>query len=80
MFEGPQGIFPLTFPDHIQHDLIGMALTKYPAIKATSAGFYHTLHSGEELKVITCGESISLKLKSYSEDAYWIKKYLFNND
>jgi hypothetical protein len=71
MCESPvEGMFPVLFPEVIGHDTIKIAMTTtYPGIKVTSAGFC-TLAGN------VYGESISLKLKAYPEDAYWIRKTL----
>jgi hypothetical protein len=64
------GTWPVLFPDLVGHDAIGSALTAaYPGIKLTSAGFCTA-------KGNVYGESVTIKLKSFPEDALWIRQTL----
>jgi len=64
------GTFPVIFPEHVGHDTIANAIkSTYPGISVDSAGFC-TLAGN------VYGESVTLKLKALSEDAFWIRKTL----
>lgn len=68
--DGMHGIWPIIFPEHVGHHEIETAITTaYPGVKVTSAGFC-TLAGN------VYGESVTLKLKALSEDAFWIRKTL----
>lgn len=64
------GTFPIIFPEHIGHDTIANAIkSTYPGITIDSAGFCTPAGN-------VYGESVTLALKSLSEDAFWIRKTL----
>ena len=71
IFDSPvNGYFPIIFPEFVDHSFIAQSVhSAYPGVKPISAGFCNK--NGN-----VWGKSVSLKLDSLPEDAYYIKKCL----
>lgn len=70
MFEEKSGmVWPVLFPEMIDHSEINEAVTSVRNCKAISAGFVGT--SGSPY-----GGSVSLKIKSSSEDKFYLNQLL----